>query len=376
MKNRAGIFIAACLMFSLAACSPGEGSGQPSNTQASAKAQEQTLPEKDEAEEETFEIEVQKEGPVQTADAKPAGKAGTEPSETADAEPAQRPDVSGIYNDKQGTRTVYNDLMLALNEDGTYTAEIGIHRTGVLRGTAAWEGDRLRFASDAPHNVLADISIIDGKAEMTVISDPDEFLDVDVYSFPDGSSEDQGSGSYRSVLLGESSFMCTDLANERLNISEVGQAITSDGSADVNAVKFAMIDLDGDGGDEIVLWLQNGMNDCGFEILHEQNGETYGYTMWYRAFMELKADGTFIFSGGAADSGIGRMAFSEAGYSINPQAYSQSGYDSDNELTVQYFMNDESCSEDEFYDALNVQDRKEDAEWHDLSDSNINALLQ
>ena len=181
--------------------------------------------------------------------------------------------------------------------------------------------------------------------------------------------------NFRSILLGKSNFICTDLANKSLNIGEIGQAITDDDSAAVSAVKFAVIDLDDDGEDEIVLWLKNGMSDCGFEILHDQNGEIYGYTLWYRAFMELKTDGTFLSSGGAADSRIGKMSFSETGYSVTSQAYSQSGYDSDNELTVQYFINNESCSEDEFNDKINAQEQKADVEWYDLSENNVNAVL-
>ncbi len=183
--------------------------------------------------------------------------------------------------------------------------------------------------------------------------------------------------NYKSILLGKSNFICTSLENKSLNISEIGQAVTDDDSVTVSATKFTIIDIDGDGEDEAVLWLQiNNISDYGFEILHYQNGEIYGYTLQYRAFMNLKADGTFLFSGGAADSGIGKMTFSETGYSVNAQAYSQSGYDSNNELNVQYFINDESCSEDEFNDVLNGQEQKADVEWYDLSENNINATLQ
>ncbi len=183
--------------------------------------------------------------------------------------------------------------------------------------------------------------------------------------------------AYKSILLGKSNFICTNLANESLNISEIGQAVTDDDSVTVSATKFTVMDIDGDGEDEAVLWLQiNNISDYGFEILHYQNGEIYGYTLQYRAFMNLKTDGTFLFSGGAADSGIGKMTFSETGYSVNTQVYSQSGYDTNNELNVQYFINDESCSEDEFNDILSGQEQKADVEWYDLSENNINAILQ
>lgn len=183
--------------------------------------------------------------------------------------------------------------------------------------------------------------------------------------------------TYSSILLGKSNFICADLANESLNINEAGRAVTDDDSVTVSATKFTVIDLDGDGSDEVVCWLQiNGLSDYGFLILHDQNGEIYGYTLQYRAFINLKTDGTFLFSGGSADTGTGKLFFSETGYGISEQAYSQSAYDADNELTIQYFINEEPCSEDEFQDAINSQDQKPDVTWYDLSESNINAVLQ
>ncbi len=206
-------------------------------------------------------------------------------------------------------------------------------------------------------------------------------INVDIQNGNIGNPPEQSleleENNYKSILLGKGNFVCTDLANERLSISEIGRAVTDDDSVTVSATKFTMIDIDGDGEDEAVLWLQiNNISDYGFEILHDQNGEIYGYTLQYRAFMNLKTDGTFLFSGGAADTGIGKMTFSETGYSVNTQAYSKSGYDTNNELIVQFFINDESCSEGEFYDVLDGQEQKADVEWYDLSENNINAILQ
>ncbi len=61
--------------------------------------------------------------------------------------------------------------------------------------------------------------------------------------------------NYKSILLGKSNFICTSLANKSLNISEIGQAVTDDDSVIVSAAKFTIIDIDGDGEDEAVLWL-------------------------------------------------------------------------------------------------------------------------
>ena len=197
------------------------------------------------------------------------------------------------------------------------------------------------------------------------------------------SSEEENSGQqssvenkYKSILMGNEDFICADLEQQSVNVQNIGLVITDDTNVDVKAVKFAIIDLDGDGGNEVVLWLSvNGISDVGFEVLHSQNDTIYGYTQYYREFMELKIDGTFTFSGGAADYGMGRLIFSDTGYSVDKQVYSQSTFDLSNELVIQYVANGASCSEDEFYNAMSEQDQKADVEWYDLSADNINTLF-
>lgn len=180
----------------------------------------------------------------------------------------------------------------------------------------------------------------------------------------------------KSVLLGTSDFISTDLGGQSLSVSEIGQTVTDDESTTVNISQFTVIDLDGDGNDEVVLWLQiDEINDYGFEVLHYRDGAVYGYTFVYRAFMDLKEDGTFSFSSGAADSGIGRLTFSDDGYSFDMIANSQSEYDSNNELIIQYFADGEPSTENEFNNIINSQDGKADVQWYDFSASNLSAVL-
>lgn len=135
--------------------------------------------------------------------------------------------------------------------------------------------------------------------------------------------------SYRAILSGEEDFISVDLGNKELNIKDIRNVVTPDDSVTVEPTKFTFLDLDGDGENEIVLWLQiNGISDYGFEILHAQEGAVYGYTLPYRAFMDLKTDGTFSFSSGAADSGIGKLRFAEDGYTIEEQGYGEDQQDS------------------------------------------------
>ena len=162
---------------------------------------------------------------------------------------------------------------------------------------------------------------------------------------------------YKAILLGNGQFISTEFPNKQLSLETIGEAVTDDDSVTVKATQFTIIDLDNDGENEVVLWIQiNGIVDYGFEILHYQDGEVYGYTLPYRSFMSVKADGTFTFSDSAADSGIGRLRFSTDGYMIEN-------------------IIDEAYLEEEKNAAMSKQETKTDAEWYELSAENINAIV-
>ncbi|MBD5467945.1 MAG: M56 family metallopeptidase [Lachnospiraceae bacterium] len=182
--------------------------------------------------------------------------------------------------------------------------------------------------------------------------------------------------SYQAVLLNNGDFFSTDLQNEKINLTNIKEVVTDDDSITVTANKFAMMDLNNDGENEVILWLQiNGVSDFGFEILRYQEGSVYGYTLFYREFMDLKTDGTFSFSGGAADWGIGKLSFSGNEYTINKLYYCESQYDSDNELEVQYFSNGTPYSEEEFNDDVSRQEEKGNVNWYDVTTDNVRAVL-
>jgi len=183
--------------------------------------------------------------------------------------------------------------------------------------------------------------------------------------------------SYRAILLGDGAFISADLQNRELSLANIGEAVTDDDSVRVKASQFAIVDLNGDGENEIVLWIKINDNlDYGFEILYGRDKEIYGYTLSYREFMDLKADGTFLYSGGAYDTGIGRLQLSGNGYTIEELCRSTSQYDSDNVLTVQYFENGEPCSEEEFDNALLRQEEKTDVAWYELTEENVGLAFE
>lgn len=179
--------------------------------------------------------------------------------------------------------------------------------------------------------------------------------------------------SFKSVLLGTESFYSVDIS-QALTLGDINKIFGEDNGFEISIAAFALADLDNDWTDELVCALRAEDTELGFLVLRINEGQICGYSVPYRAILELKADGTFTFSSGAADSGYGRMSFGSEVYEFVPYVYSESSYDEDNNLNVSYFSAGETIDEAEFYESLAAQGNKPDADWKDFTDENINAL--
>ena len=253
--------------------------------------------------------------------------------------------------------------------------------TGCAAGIAAFTG-----SANKPDGVNGSTLLGEKDNDQEGLNQPSANPDgTDIASPLTGDNENPGSAqpsdntsileTYKAVLQGNTEFFSVD-ANKNLNISQLNQSVSSDSGITAKATRFAIVDLDNDGAQEVILWLTVNNDDYyGFEVLRYQNGVVYGYTLWYRSFMNLKADGTFSFSGGAADNGFGTVKFTENTYAIDEITYSESSYDSNDNRSVSYFVNHESATEDEFMSAVDLQSEKADAEWHDFTDDNIGTIL-
>jgi hypothetical protein len=145
------------------------------------------------------------------------------------------------------------------------------------------------------------------------------------------------------------------------------QTVSADSSVEAKVTKFAIVDLENDDMPEVILWLTvNNNDDFGFAVLRYQDGVVYGYTLPYRAFMDLKDDGTFSFSSGAADYGFGTAGFTKEGYTVKKISYSESAYDANNNQVISYFVNNESAAKEDFLSAIDKQNEKVGAAWYDF----------
>jgi len=178
--------------------------------------------------------------------------------------------------------------------------------------------------------------------------------------------------AYRAVLQNDAAFFSVDnkkeaLLNDFLTNKELYSAV-------FQAARFAVLDMDGDTVPEVVLELTVDSYPEFYEVLHAADGAVRGYNIVYRGLEGLKADGTFRYSGGAADNGYGRLKFREDACETEILGYTESSQ-ANGGMTVSYFVNEEAVTEEAFASFSNEQDGKPDAVWHVFSQGNIETEL-
>ena len=144
-----------------------------------------------------------------------------------------------------------------------------------------------------------------------------------------------------------------------------------DGSdMDWTITRFALLDLDGDGADELVLNIDYS-GDEEYVVLTCFDGAVYANQVVHRGFLTPKADGTVAWSNGAFDNGYARFRF-ENGVLVYDDFAAVS---SDDSGSVTYTLNGESVSEEDFDAFIAEQNAKDDLAWTAFSVDAVNAAL-
>jgi len=128
---------------------------------------------------------------------------------------------------------------------------------------------------------------------------------------------------------------------------------------------FTIVDMDGDGVPEVVIELSLGNERM---VFHYENGKVYAYPFSYRGLNNLKKDGTFLSSGGAAYTYLNMLQFSDGILVVRELAYSDTVHENGQFIRAVFFANDEEITEDMFYALLDGFLEKEDAEWHSFNE--------
>lgn len=136
---------------------------------------------------------------------------------------------------------------------------------------------------------------------------------IPVKDAPASVSEEEIRGAFAAVLNGNGPFYDRD-AQHTTTIEDYcrSASVWAEG-ASVTIPQMAVVDMDGDGVEERVLRVaMNDDADHALWVLHCQNGEIQGQLFYHRQLGQLKADGTFWWSGSASDSGAAKLVFDEA----------------------------------------------------------------
>ena len=143
-----------------------------------------------------------------------------------------------------------------------------------------------------------------------------------------------------------------------------------DGSdMDWTITRFALLDLDGDGTDELVLDIDYS-GDEEYVVLTCYDGAVYANQIVCRGFLSPKADGTVAWSNGAFDNGYARFRF-ENGVLV----YDDFAAVSSDGGSVTYTLNGESVSEEGFDAFIAEQNVKDDLAWTDFTVEAVSAAL-
>lgn len=134
---------------------------------------------------------------------------------------------------------------------------------------------------------------------------------------------------------------------------------------------FAVLDLNGDGEDEVVLSVYGAAGDMGGKfILHALDGKIYGYIARAHSMEELKADGTFyaLSPANGREGGIYSITrFTTTGYHVEPITYGQGT----NGVWDSFVVEHQPATEEEYLAAQNVWAGKADAVWYDFDAEGI-----
>lgn len=146
--------------------------------------------------------------------------------------------------------------------------------------------------------------------------------------------------------------------------------------------KVSAADMDGDGFNEIVLSVVQPEHEeeTGGLVLHYQDGMIFGRTYYHRQLNSLKADGTFSWSGSASHNGTGTLVFDDydpyaplSEYTWNLQEIHMCDVGEFGSGT--YLVGGYEATEDEFCQAMDEQEKKEDARWLNYPSSDYSALF-
>ena len=178
------------------------------------------------------------------------------------------------------------------------------------------------------------------------------------------------------VLSGERAFLSTthsDSPSQAFTVNDLRAFYYGDQFPEMKVTvgSVAIIDLDRDGVNELVVWPEGDdgylYSAVGYVILRRQGDAVYGYNPVYRAFGLLKSDGTFHWSNSAFNSGTGRALFTENGFEVQDITWCEIHSETDE----RYFVNGVKATKEEFEAACAAWQEFPEPVWYVYQDGNL-----
>lgn len=174
--------------------------------------------------------------------------------------------------------------------------------------------------------------------------------------------------AYRAILQENALFVDT-LDGEYFDITRLKEMMAPYVDYPVEADSFYLVDLDHDGTPELILAVPIGADTFRL-ILRYEDSIVYSFSFPGRAFNNLRKDGTFWASGGAAESGICSITFSKEQCTVDKFTYcTMQDYD------VKYFVDHQEVSEAEHSLAVDEWREVPYADRYECVDEDIDAVF-
>lgn len=156
---------------------------------------------------------------------------------------------------------------------------------------------------------------------------------------------------FLNVLEGKQKYI--NESNKEVYISEFGNSDWNISVPNEGKVKeYAMVDMDGDGAEELVAIISG--YDEFVLILHYQDGNIYGFADGHRALTQLKTNGYYYASCGAACGSVYQMTFNKNSKTNKELSYSDG---------ESYRLNNKKTSKSEYDKFMNEFNGYSDVNW-------------
>ena len=170
---------------------------------------------------------------------------------------------------------------------------------------------------------------------------------------------------FRSVLRNETSFTFAP-SQQIMTMQDFGKRdlMTS----------FTVLDMEGDGVPELIVQEEG---PYFFKILRYDGEQLFCYDVPYRGMMDLKTDGTYCFSSGHQDHGIGKAVFTEQTMETHKLIWCQSVPTTNDVFPTkcEWFAYGEPANQAELSKAYDGRAYMDDVRWYDNNDETVDRLL-